>query len=287
MVLKYELDIALFMKKISILFLLLSFINFQVLASHGGQATLEDLKGITALYRCSGAFVDFGQKDTELALVLSAGHCSADSDNGYVPNRATVKRSIYNLEEYVAYYTKHIESGQMIINSFQLASIYYGTMTREDVTLFQTSRTLGQVKDLGIRVFKVADKLPKVGQKLTLTSGLWGQTQTCTVERIIANNAEEKKLFGTNTSPVQMRNTILLSKDCTGQGGWSGSPLFDAKTGLVYGVASRIYTPGPYSSLASSGVTPRILVSSLVELKKCINSKGHLALNPLVCNLPR
>lgn len=249
-----------------------------VFAGPGGKATLEELNGIAAAFRCSGAFVSLGQYDTEPGFVLSAGHCSADSESGYTPNRSTVKRSIYNLEEYVAHYKLDEPSGQMTIGSFQLSTIFYGTMTKEDVTLFQTVPTLGQIKAKGIRVFNVADSLPKVGQKLQLTSGLWGQTQTCTVEKIIANNAEERKLFGTSPSPIEMRNTILLSKDCTGEGGWSGSPLFDPKTGLIYGVASRVY---------SQGTTSRILVSSLVEFKKCINSKGKLKGFWSDCSLPR
>ena len=273
-------------------FMLLSMLGSSILFSqnsfsqHTTRASFEELQGIVAAYRCSGAFVDLGQSDNKPATILSAGHCSADSDEGHMPGRAVVGLSIIDQEEFSSYYIWHKPTNQMTLNSFQLKSISYATMTKEDVTIFESTKTLGTIKSMGLKTFKLAPGLPKIGQTLQLTSGLWGQTQKCKVEKIIKNNKEEEFLFGTSTGPIEMNNSILLSKECTAQGGWSGSPLFDPETGLIYGVASRIYAPAPGSELAEKGTTARIIISSLVELQKCLK-EGAMDLSKSECSLPR
>lgn len=256
-------------------------------AQHLTTGTIEDMNGIAAAFRCSASIVSIGQSDSDPSVILTAGHCTADNpDYGYTPGTAKVRLPILQLEEHTSYYQKLGADQPLTLGNFQLSSIYYGTMTREDVTLFQGFMSLGALKAQGVRIFKLADRLPKPGEKLQITSGLWGQTQSCTVERIIADNVEEKKLFGTSPSPIEMKNTILLGAECTGRPGWSGSPLLDPKTGLIYGVASRIYTPAPGSALAKAGSSPRILVSSLLELRKCLNKIGQLDFSLLGCQLP-
>lgn len=256
-------------------------------AQHLTTGTIDDMNGIAAAFRCSASIVSIGQADSDPAIVLSAGHCSADNpDYGYTPGTAKVRLPILQLEEHTSYYQKLSADQPLTLGNFQLASVYYGAMTREDVTLFQATVSLGILKSRGVRIFKLADRLPKPGEKLQITSGLWGQTQSCTVERIIVDNADEKKLFGTNTSPIEMKNTILLGSECTGRPGWSGSPLLDPKTGLIYGVASRIYTPAPGSALAKAGTSPRILVSSLLETRKCLNKMGQLDFSLPGCQMP-
>lgn len=256
-------------------------------AQHLTTGTIDDMNGIAAAFRCSASIVSLGQADSDPAFVLSAGHCSADNpDGGYTPGTAKIRLPILSLDEHISYYQKLGDDQPLTLGNFQLSSIYYATMTREDVTLFQGALSLGVLKSRGVRIFKLADRLPKPGEKLQITSGLWGQTQSCTVERIILDNADEKKLFGISPSPIEMNNTILLGPECTARPGWSGSPLLDPKTGLIYGVASRIYTPAPGSALAKEGTSPRILVSSLLELRKCINKTGQLDFSLLGCQLP-
>lgn len=261
------------------------FLTLSAQAQHSTSVTFQDMNGIAAAYRCSASIISTtGQSDNDPAFVLSAGHCTADNDNAtYLPDTAKIRFPITHLDEYTSYY-QQLPNQPMSYGNFQLASIHYATMTTEDVTLFQATVSLGTLKSRGVRIFTLADRLPKPGEKLQLTSGLWGQTQTCTVERIITNNAEEKKLFGTSPSPLELKNTILLGADCTGRPGWSGSPLLDPKTGLIYGVASRIYTPPVGSALAGS--SPRVLVSGLQELRKCLNKAGQIDLSTSGCQLP-
>lgn len=255
-------------------------------SQHTTRASFEELQGIVAAYRCSGAIVDLGQGNDKPGTILTAGHCSADSERGHAPGRAVVDMSIYTDEEYSSYYIWHKPTNQMTMSSFRLRTIAYATMTKEDVTVFESILPLGEIKSKGLKTFKLAPALPKVGQTLQLTSGLWGQTQKCKVERIIKNNREEELLFGTNTGPIEMNNSILLSSECTAKGGWSGSPLFDPQTGLIYGVASRIYAPAPGSELAKKGTTARIIISSLVEFQKCLKN-GMVELSNAGCQLPR
>lgn len=270
-----------------LLFVVLVGLTSPLQAQHSTKATIQDLNGIVAAFRCSGALVSMGQSESEPAFILSAGHCSADEIIGeYSPGIATVQLPILQRDEYFSYYQQKDALSPITLGNFQLASIYYGTMTKEDVSLFQTAPALSILKAAGVRIFQLADQLPKVGQRLQITSGLWGQTQSCTVEKIIPNNTVEKQLFGISPSPIEMQNTILISKECTAQSGWSGSPLIDPVTGLIYGVVSRIYAPAPGSTLAEANATPRILVSSVVELRKCMNKNGKLDFNNPDCKLP-
>lgn len=255
-------------------------------SQHVTRATFDELQGIVAAFRCSGAFVDLGQPADKPATILTAGHCSSESENGHVPGRAVVALPILDQEEYSSYYVWHKPTNQMTMNSFMIQAIAYATMTKEDITVFESIQSLGKLKAMGIRTFKLAPTLPKVGQTLQLTSGLWGQTQKCKVERILKDNREEELLFGTSLGNVEMKNSILLSAECTAQGGWSGSPLFNPATGLIYGVASRIYAPAPNSELAKKGTSARIIVSSLMEFQKCLKG-GVVNLSQAACGLPR
>lgn len=262
--------------------------GFAAKAQHPAPGTIKDLNGIVAAFRCSGAIISMGQPDTDPAFIISAGHCSANETTMvYTPNKAAIKINILNRDEYVAYYQQKDAQSPLSYGNFRLSSIYYGAMTTEDVTLFQSEPTLGELKARGIRIFKLADKLPVPGQTLQITSGLYAKTQLCKVERIIADNAAEKELFGSDLAPIQMKNTILMDKDCTAQPGWSGSPIMDPKTGVIYGVLSRIYEPKLGSALAKKGTQARVLVSNVQELKKCVSDKGQLNLTSANCKLPK
>lgn len=273
---------------LSSIFTLLVLNSFTAQAQHIIPGTIKELNGIVAAFRCSGAIISMGQPDTDPAFILSAGHCSADDAQVvYPPNKASIKLNILSRDEYVAYYQQKDPQSPLAYGNFRLSSIYYGAMTNEDVTLFQSEPTLGELKARGLRIFKLADKMPVPGQVLQITSGLYAKTQMCKVERIVADNAAEKELFGSDLSPVQMKNTILMDKDCVAQAGWSGSPLMDPKTGAIYGVLSRIYEPAPGSALAAKGPQTRVLVSGIQELKKCVNAKGQLDLASANCKLPK
>lgn len=258
----------------SMLFLIfLFFSTHDALAQHQTQATMKDLNGIVAAFRCSGSLVSLGQADDEAGLILSAGHCSADDpDVGYPVGRASVQVPIYSRDEYASYYRKTSDQAPITLGNFQLASIFYGTMSNEDVTLFQTVPNLGALKALGIRIYSIADQLPVVGQRLQVTSGLWGQSQTCSVEKILPNNAAEQAVLGTSPAPLEMRDTILLDQQCAAKEGWSGSPLVDLETGLIYGVLSRVDSS-------------RVLASSVVELRRCVTN-GKLNFKAAGCGLP-
>ncbi len=251
------------------------------------SAPKEDLSGMIAAFRCSGALVSVGQELYDSALILSAGHCSADEPN-YVHQSgyAKVDVSIRDQDEHGMHYYFDKSYNSLLLKNFKLASIYYGTMTKEDVTIFKALPSTRTLRARGLRIFTLAQELPQVGQELKLTSALWGKSKDCRVERIIKNNDEEMKLFGVEPE-VPMENTILLSEDCEAKGGWSGSPLYDSKTRKIYGVASRVVEAREGSELYKPNAKARVLVSSVSKLSKCFDSRGELDLAHPACELPR
>lgn len=266
------------MKTLFLLALTLLNLNL-VYAQHGGSATYEDLKGMIATHSCSGSLVAFGEvlDENNKGIILSAGHCARNSDD-HVNGKA-----LWNIisKEYGVYYFIDRETKKLMMSSFPLFSQYYSTMTYEDITLFKMAISYKEAMDKGMTIFKVSDSLPKVGQKLKVTSALWKETMTCTVEKILVDNEDEFNTIGVDVSPVEMRNSILLDKNCKAKGGWSGSPLYDPKTNTIYGVASRVITN------QKTGET-RFVASSTYMLKRCFTKDlGRENFISSACELPR
>lgn len=262
-------------------------------------ATLEDLNAMAELLNCSGSVVSLGRDDSKRAVILTAGHCArypylyknGEAEAGTLITPGPEK------EKFTSLYP-----GNTTLQSplkARLNNLYYGTLTKVDVSLFETTLTLGELKSKGIAPMTLADRLPKPGERVKITSALWKQTQECTVDRIIENDAEERALFGkTKDVNYHFRNSILLSSDCSGEVGWSGAPLFDPQTNQVLGLVSRIYkeadrvSPSTFlrfmnglSSPTSTGRT-YVVASNITDLKDCLTADGTLLTEGFTCSLP-
>lgn len=272
--------------------------SFTVLTSANAEvrpATPEDLNGMVNIWRCSGALVSLGRSDAEPGLILSAGHCPGPS-TFYLNGEAEINTPLEVTSEKALTFPAPTR--------LPLRSVYYATMTHVDASLFETRATLGELRAAGHRIFDIADRLPKPGEKLRITSGVWSETEDCEVERIIENDAEERELFGSDMQTHTFRNSVLFKRPCSGTAGWSGAPTYNPETGLIYGVVSRLLDrvrpsfPRIFARAAASGnrwalalnpatETVDVVASNLIDLRDCVSSDGHLALGSARCALPQ
>lgn len=258
-------------------------------------ATDRELSGMVNIWRCSGSLVSLGRSDSEPGIILSAGHCPGPST--FYPNGEAEVQTALGL-------TKEKASTFPVPARLALRSVYYATMTHIDASLFETQATLGELKAAGYRIFDIADRLPKPGEKLRLTSGVWGETQDCEVEQIIENDAAEREIFGSDMKTHTFRNSVLFKRPCGGTAGWSGAPAFNPETGLIYGVVSRLLdrmVPSFLSRFASAEVSENrwaialnpaakpvdVVASNLTDLRDCLTRGGHLSLDSVSCQLPK
>jgi len=163
-------------------------------------------------------------------------------------------------------------------------------MTNVDAALIEMEKVEG------MKVFEIADRLPKPGEKLRITSAFWKESQDCEVESILEDDAMEEAALEMTTDHFPFRNSILFKKPCYGRTGWSGSPVFNPETGMVYGIFSRVYGKpktltfarfDAFNFFAPLGSDVRVVASNTVDLHDCLSKEGKLDLNTTGCSLPK
>jgi hypothetical protein len=261
----------------------MDFLSLLILSSlqptpSGIPASAEELNGMVDVWNCSGAIVSMGRSDSEPALILSAGHCPGPS-TFYRNGEAEIQTEVAPGSRRAAFFLPSEDGTTSLTNRFALKSVYYATLTRADVALYEVEATLGELKQAGYRVFDVSNTLPRPGSRVRITSGVWKRTQECTVSDILENNLEEERRFPlTFSNQNEFRHSIVLDSPCSASKGWSGSPVFDERTGMIYGVLSRDYSKEPNAAAVASNV---------IDLVSCMDSSGKLDLAEKECFLPK
>lgn len=261
-------------------------------------ATLEELNGMVKVQNCSGSLVSLGRKDTVRGLILAAGHCPS-YPRLYKPGQAEggtdfSKEKPANL----------FPPGSSLTEPKKqpLGNLYYGTMSNVDLALYEIPTSIEKLRDQKLKILELADYLPQPGLSYQITSGYWRETQTCEVESILDDNKAEEAAVGQDLKTYQFRNSILFKTPCFSRGGWSGSPVVDAESGLIYGVISRIYEVNktlklsqfaefiskkwnPFNPEISAEV--RVIASNVLDLKDCLTSEGAINTGQPNCSLPK
>lgn len=286
------------LKKRVLISALMGFGASAVSAEAHRPATLEELNGMTHVENCSGTFVSLGRKDSSRALILSAGHC---------PSYPTFYKQ--GVAEGGTDYSKEPPAKSFPPGStleaplnYPIRQLYYATMTTSDISLYELASSIEKLKNQKLKILELADYLPKPGKSYSITSGYWKETQTCEVESILADNDSERSAVGFEVETYPFRNSILFKAPCFARGGWSGSPIYDAETNLVYGVLSRIYESNPtpaltrFAEFISKKWNPfnpetetevRVIASNVIDLKDCLASDGAIDTKRTHCDLPK
>jgi V8-like Glu-specific endopeptidase len=178
-------------------------------------------EGIVALDDCSGSIIQFeNAKDTDLALVLTNGHCY---EGGFI----TAGTVLTNVESSRGFDV--LDPQANVIGSLTATKVLFATMTKTDITLYQTNQTYAEIKaNFNVRPFVLASNHPMAGQKLELISGYWREGYQCSIDGFV-NEMHE--------SDWSWVDSIRFTHDgCHTRGGTSGSPLIAAGTRTVIGI---------------------------------------------------
>jgi hypothetical protein len=179
-----------------------------------------DFAGTVALSNCSGALVKMPEsKASDPALVLTNGHCreAGMPEPGQVIVDEDVKRDMTLLD------AKGGDAGKLTSTK-----IAYGTMTDTDVTLYELDSTYEEIKSkTKIDPLEVQADHPKEGTAMTVVSGYWKETYSCSVDAFVPELREDG---------WTMKDSIRYTKECETKGGTSGSPIIDDSTGKILGI---------------------------------------------------
>jgi V8-like Glu-specific endopeptidase len=183
-------------------------------------AAAPDFAGTVALSNCSGSLVKMPEsKASDPGLVLSNGHCLEEGmpEPGKVVVDQPAERSFSLLK------ADGSEAGQL-----KSTKVAYGTMTDTDVSLYELDATYEQIeKDTGIKPLEVQAEHPKEGTAITVVSGYWKETYSCSIDAFVPELREDG---------WSMKDSLRYTKECETKGGTSGSPVVDDETGKIVGI---------------------------------------------------
>jgi V8-like Glu-specific endopeptidase len=183
-------------------------------------AAAPDFAGTVALSNCSGSLVKMPEsKASDPGLVLTNGHCreAGMPEPGQVVVDEPVKRSFTLLD------AKGGDAGKLTSTK-----IAYGTMTDTDVTLYELDATYEEIKSkTKIDPLEVQAEHPKEGTAMTVVSGYWKETYSCSIDAFVPELREDG---------WTMKDSLRYTKECETKGGTSGSPVIDDSSGKIVGI---------------------------------------------------
>jgi V8-like Glu-specific endopeptidase len=184
------------------------------------KVTDVNFAGTVALSNCSGSVVKLTTSaPDDPALVLSNGHCLEEGfpSAGEVITNEPSSRSFTLLDA--------TANG---IGTLHATKIVYATMTGTDVSLYQLDQTYAEIQSqYGIDALTLSDQHPTAGTAMTVVSGYWQQTYSCSIDGFVHELHEGDWVF---------TDSIRYTPECETIGGTSGSPIEDTATGTVIGI---------------------------------------------------
>jgi len=238
--------------------------------------------GIVALDDCSGSLVRLPQaKDSDYALVLTNGHCYEGGffQSGQVLVNQPSSRTFQLFDQKLN-----------TVGELQAQRVLFGTMTRTDITLYETNQTYAQIaKDFGIQALPVSADHPTKGQALDVLSGYWQKGYSCHIDNFVHELHEGDWTF---------TDSVRYSKPgCEIIPGTSGSPVLSKGTRAVIAINNTLNENGerctvdnPCEVDAQGHVTVSKGTGYGQEtywLTTCSDSTGHLDLHQPGCLLPQ
>ena len=180
-----------------------------------------DFEGIVALSNCSGGLIQLEtSRDTDLALVLTNGHCY---EYGFIADGKVIvdqpSRRRFQL----------MDSQAKTVGTLNATKVVYATMTKTDMTIYQLQETYAEIKTkYNIRPLMLSARPPLVKDATQILSGYWRKGYSCGIDAII-----EKLKEGDWTCEQSFRYS---QPGCETIGGTSGSPVILTGTRTVIGV---------------------------------------------------
>ncbi|MGG2464545.1 S1 family peptidase [Streptomyces sp. RGM 3693] len=245
------------------------------------QTKAVDFAGTVALDDCSGSIVKMPtSQPNDPALVMTNGHCleSGMPSAGQVIVDQPSTRSFTVLDK---------AAGDL--GTIQATKVTYATMTDTDVTLYETGSTYAEIEQkYGIKPLELSTDHPTKGAGITVVSGYWKKTYTCSIDGFAPTLKEGDWTW---------KDSVRYTPECKVIGGTSGSPVVDNSTGKVTAINNTINENGERCTLnnpcevdESGNVTVHNGIGYAQEtytIPKCFGTGNKLDLNAAGCTLPK
>ncbi|MEE6269375.1 trypsin-like peptidase domain-containing protein [Streptomyces diastatochromogenes] len=240
-----------------------------------------DFAGTVALDNCSGSIVKMpASQPNDPALVMTNGHCleSGMPSAGEVIVDQPSSRSFTVLDK---------SAGDL--GTIKATKVAYSTMTDTDVTLYQTGSTYAQIEQkYGIKALELSADHPTKGAGITVVSGYWKKTYSCSVDGFAPTVKEGDWTW---------KDSVRYTPECKVIGGTSGSPVVGNSTGKVTAINNTINENGERCTLnnpcevdENGNVTVHDGIGYAQEtyfITKCFGAGNKLDLNASGCTLPK
>ncbi|MEV0223656.1 serine protease [Streptomyces sp. NPDC050704] len=240
-----------------------------------------DFAGTVSLSNCSGSVVRMpGSEDNDPALVMSNGHCL---ETGF-PAAGEV------IVDQPSTRTFGLLNGAgSRVATLRASKIAYATMTDTDVALYQLTTTYAQIKSsYGISALTLNDTRPVAGTAITVVSGYWKRTYSCSVDGFAYRLREGAWTW---------KDSVRYTSACNTIGGTSGSPVVDNATGKVVAVnntgnedGARCTDNNPCEVDASGNITVRQGINygqQTYQIIPCVGLDNKIDLSRSGCTLPK
>ncbi|MET9629164.1 trypsin-like serine protease [Lentzea sp. NPDC006480] len=182
---------------------------------------VPNLEGAASLAGvCSASVVKTNStKYNDPALLLTNGHC--------VPERPAPGQT---LKEVAVAVPVTIGDRQGYLQAkANTTHLVYATMTGTDTALYRLDQTYAQLRAKGVKIFKLAQRNAKPGERVDIISWGNGDRFKCTIDAVVPHLREEG---------YTQDNAYRYDKDCKPSHGGSGSPIVLKDGVTVVGVHS-------------------------------------------------
>ncbi|MFF2807906.1 serine protease [Streptomyces sp. NPDC058000] len=245
------------------------------------QTKAVDFAGTVALDDCSGSIVKMPtSQPNDPALVMTNGHCleSGMPSAGQVIVDQPSTRGFTVLDK---------SAGDL--GTIQATKVVYSTMTDTDVTLYQTGSTYADIEQkYGIKPLELSTDHPTKGAGISVVSGYWKKTYTCSVDGFAPTLKEGDWTW---------KDSVRYTPECKVIGGTSGSPVIDNATGKITAINNTINENGERCTLnnpcevdENGNVTVHNGIGYAQEtytIPKCFGTGNKLDLTAAGCTLPK
>ncbi|MBK1785169.1 S1 family peptidase [Prauserella cavernicola] len=250
-------------------------------AAPASAAPAVDLAGTVALSNCSGSIVHLaGTPATAPALVLSNGHCL---EEGFpAPGEVIVDQPSQRSFTLLA-------GDGAELGTVPATKLLYATMTGTDASVYQLGLSYAELERThGVTALELAEQRPSAGSDITVASGYWKQTYSCSVDGFVHELHEGDYVWD---------DSIRYTPECETIGGTSGSPIVDVATGEVVGVnntgnenGERCTMNNPCEVAGDGAVTVREGINygqQTYDLYGCLTAGNEIELGRPACELPQ
>ncbi|SDG99996.1 Trypsin-like peptidase domain-containing protein [Lentzea fradiae] len=181
---------------------------------------VPDLEGAASIGGCSASVVRTNRtRDDDPALLLTNGHC--------VPDRPAPGETLRDVPSDLAV-TIGDRRGYLQAKA-RTTRLVEATMSGTDTALFRLDQTYAQLAAKGVKIFRLANRSARPGERVDVVSAGSGKRFECTIEAVVPHLREEG---------YTQDNAYRYDSACQPSHGASGSPIVLRDGVTVVGVHS-------------------------------------------------